>query len=449
MPKIIANNPDPAVAEANRSVIETGVRYGRTIKLPAGDVYFDRSPRLGSGTLAGAGMGRTTLRLLPGTPGQRTLLVEGAAAGYADPWASADGAAVTMPPTDVFGRPFDPKNFAAGRVVWAFAWNSYFGGIPTRRQRLVVQKLSKLKRAVLFDKDVDQTLDRLKWCDGSPALDIEPGDTNVHLENPDDALLFAPGQLVAGSGGPELANEILLDYRRVVAVDAIDHVVTVDRPFTRFHTQAALVRVAAASDLTVADLTVADPGNGNEPLFVKFASGLKFEGVRFGVPGESNHGPSIISSADVVFDGCENLGQTGLNSSHDVTFRGCRLGGMSGLVCEEGCQDVTVQDAAVAGVNGQHGIAAFPCDRLTLRRVAVSGYGYQGGYPLICGGKDARVEDVTLSGTNPATAARLGGGGLTVVRLSSDVPVSVEQAADASVRGSVAPSWTGLAQTQE
>jgi hypothetical protein len=443
---------DPAAAAGNRAVIEAALRGGGALTLPVGTVYTDRAPLLtaahAGATLAGAG--RTVLRSLD--PADRGLIIHGGGVGYADVVEAFDGSAVTMSPTDIFGRPFDAANWSAGRVCWGFKWNAFYSQQPPTRVRYVVRSVAA--RKLLLDRPADPALDRLKWCDGSPIADAGAGRDRVRLEEPADAAMFRAGMLVAVSGGPVIAHELLPEYRRVVGGDH-DGTVHLDRPLCRTHTDAALVRVAAAANITIRGLTVAQPaGGGVDTVLAKFAAGLRLDGVGIGVPDEPAAGLALASCGDVVIDGCDVLGQLGVTACHDVSSRGGRFAGMSGAVFEEGCMDCLIDQALIrsAGGNGVHGVQAYlGSERVTVRDTLIVGYGHDAGgghgWPLNLGGAGCAALRVTTAGTDPATGNYVAGDGLLIDRLVTDVSVIVSGGRGVLVRDSRATAWGAYAGT--
>jgi hypothetical protein len=219
-----------------------------------------------------------------------------------------------------------------------------------------------------------------------------------------------------------------------------------DRPLRRGFRQAALVRIKAVADVTLCDLTLARPMNGQaEAGLFKFCRGLRLERVR--VEGAL----SLASCWDGVLTDAAVPDGLALNNCHDVWVRGGRYGSVWG---EEGVHDLTLEGPRVvcpaAAGPDRNGIGQGiegGCERWTLRGVRVEGFPNS---PIGLIGRENVVTDVTVAGSR--TVAQPGncylqGDGLRVVGLRSDRPVVFVNGKGMSL-AQVRSPWTNLGWVQ-
>jgi hypothetical protein len=422
---------DAPTATANRQWIEGQLAGGAVVTLPAGVVHVDRGLRLPSGsTLIGQGADRTrlvnsvtgapfgdncTLNLQPPTP----------PVGYADGWT---GLSADRRSCAISG---DLARYGAGATVYAWQWDGYDnkpGG--QSRQRLTVTATDPAAKRVTFDQPLGPTAGALKWVAGPACDDLPEGATVARVRRGPAGV--AVGDRVFVTDGPSLANEARGEWRAVVAVDAL--AVTLDRPLRRAYTLPALAVGPPLAGITVRDLTVALPANGqSQPLFAKFATGLRFDRVRFGGVAE------FTSSADVLLTDCSATDALKLNGAHDVEVRGGRW---QNVYAEEGAFDVTL-DGLRVGPCPVNGITTtLGCERFSVRRCRIEGVR---NVPLSSAGLGNVVQDVdVIRGGAPCY---LSGDGLRVSGLRADVEVMVQSGTGQSLAQVRAPllslGWPG------
>lgn len=286
MAQITPDAPDITAARKNREAIEGGPSRGVTVELPRGTVHVDRNVLIGPDTpvreLVGAGMDATSLVNSHTTwPDNRTLLVQGDEFG----WRGEKGRI-----TYEFGVPLDPASVAEGAREFRLA-----PGIPATRG--------------------------------------------------------AVGRLVYVTAGPLLDDPLCGEFRRVSGCDPATRTLGLDRPlrrdqYGRIGPDVAVIFGRPACGVTVRDLTIGQPVHpGADPFYAKWCVGLRLERVRFGRPGEPVTGPALCCCGYVTMEGCETVGQLGLNNVHDLVVRGGRYGAVVG---EECCTDTDLSDLIVA-----------------------------------------------------------------------------------------------------
>ncbi len=169
------------------------------------------------------------------------------------------------------------------------------------------------------------------------------------------------------------------EYRRIAPGNAFD------RPISRDYLSANhpeggperpcyAVPVQAVEDLVVADLTIAQPVNGQaSPLLVKYMTGW-FHRVGLGLPGEVNQRSGVNTSAPVAFLGCESNAPLELNTCHGIDIADGFFGGLRG---EESCSEcLLIRTELRINGNSWNGLDwTNGSDRLTAQDVTVYGGG--------------------------------------------------------------------------
>jgi hypothetical protein len=450
--EVVVGDADLRVARANRLLIENRLTAsdGRPVQLPAGVIHLDRALALGpkhSGrTLQGAGP-QTVLRnshYEATYPLNSTLcLVSWEGLGYADGLAGpARPGVLTLAGGAAAG------NFRAGSVCYAWQWDGYVKPGGQLRSRLVVTAADPKTGEVRYAGDTpDPRALHAKWMDSRPLTDVREGSPSVTLENAADAKLYAVGRWVFVTDGPSIANEARGEYRRVTGVDGAS--VRLDRPLRQSYAAAALVRVRPVEDVTLRDLTLAQPVNGSAQALASARTvGLRLERVRVGLPGERTTEVAIGACAYTTLRDCEFHASLALNTAHDLTAAGGRYLGFTG---EEQCQDVTIRDCLIAPAGRPvHGVKFhLDSERVSVLDCRIEGAGAAhpaGGAvsPLDLRGRECRVHNcrVVNSVVVPGfSASYLGGDGLRVEGLDSDLAVNVTSGRGVRLNGSQAGGW--------
>jgi hypothetical protein len=444
LPAVVVGPVSPPVAKTNRQAIEQGLLGGQTLFLPAGAISLDQAVSLTADhsgcTLAGAGPQTVLVSAGQGPrfPLNGTFAILGMmdTVGYSDAATFSPGA---------FQPVGDLSNYQTGRVVYAWQFNGPWLAGGSGRTRLVVTTVTSETGLVGFQGPQPPDTSRsVKWLRASPIQDVKAGDLRVTLENPDDSKLFLPGQWVYVTDGPSLANEARGEFRRVVALSG--NVATLDRPVRQSYTAAGLVDARPVENVTLRDLTLAQPPTGAGPLYFRGCVNLRLERVTLGRPGDPFVRASNAMCGYLTLRDCTDNASVLLNTSHDVLVTGGRYHGLGG---EEQCQDVTVRDVlissaadAVWGTSWQVG-----CANVTMDNVFFTGCGnIQGHGAIMSDARHSRFLNCRVRDTQPGTPGvgawcLLAGDRTKLENLESDAPVLFSGGKNLTVRNCQAQGW--------
>lgn len=273
-----------------------------------------------------------------------------------------------------------------------------------------------------------------------------PGGTKLLLDGSSHLYNLAgrAGRWIYVTSGIATLNELRGEWRRIVSYSEADGLLLLDRPLRHDYAgpDAAVLLGVAAQDITIRDLTLAQPVHGEAVCFgAKWAVGLTLKRVRFGVPAQPASRAGCASCGYVAIVDCDAEAAWEGNTTHDLSARG---GQWRSLVGEEMCLDWSLNDLVVAvggrRISGVHWYQES--DGLRLTNVRVEG----GGAPvddadlgrgthvvLSAVGRGVSVRDVAVSGTHfvPGySGIALGGDGLRVDNLRADVPLFVDEGRD-------------------
>ena len=301
----------------------------------------------------------------------------------------------------------------------------------------------------------------LVWGDGfadagPSGEDVEEGAVNVPMGDLGEPPPL-PGTWAYVSDGRALAAELRGEFRRATTADRDNWWLGIDRPLRRGYQGVRLLTGTPAADITIRDLTVAQPEHpGAYKLLGKFAVNVTLERVRFGRPGEPGAGWGFGSCGHVTLIDCESAGAPlGFNTTHDVTIRGGRY---QSIVGEEACMDGDLDGVLIVPAGApQVGLKwYYGSERLRARNVRIEGGGAlaaEGGThsPLAVWGRECRMEgvEVVYSQHHPGiSGCAFGGNWLTVEGCSFDLETWVTDGGAVTLRDSNAPIWKLLAGTR-
>jgi hypothetical protein len=453
-PGVVADKADAKTARGNRETIENALLGGNVCQLPAGVIHLDRALLLGpqhsGGTLQGTGP-TTVLRnsFSAGVGENGTLQAGGTGIAYYQSAAIVGNAYVLDPTVPGTPLPWDhPSNqselLTPGAVVYQFAFDSYLSQTPPPRKRSVVVSFDRATRRLVTAPPPTPGLTSLKWMAGRPVADVKEGDRTVRLLVPLDTAAYPAGRSVYVTSGPSIANAAVGEHRRVLGVDPATGRVTLDRAVTRGYTDAALALVEPVANLTVRRLTLAQPAEPRaNPLFLQFCVGLRLDHVYS--KEEKATTCCLANCGDAELKDCEVNGLM-LNLGHDTTVDG---GVYTQIYGEEAStttklSNLTIKANTVQPANGVTWHVG--CDRLTLSRVRIEGFGTVvpgsgGSNAFNLGGRGLQMWDVSVNQINGVGSGYLGGDDGTVLRLTSNTPLTIQAGKGWRVVDSSSPGW--------
>jgi hypothetical protein len=268
-------------------------------------------------------------------------------------------------------------------------------------------------RSIELDRPIDPRCDGLKWIDGVPLTVAKEGDRVLPLARDADASQFTVGSTVYVTDGPTAANEARGEFRTLAGVDSVTKAVMLDRALRFSYREPALVRVKPVRDVTLRNLTIAQPIQPDSTATsIKYCTGWRIENVGTG-------GRMIIcTSSRFRVQNCDFAGLCEFNTSQDMTLAGSRL---TGVYYEEACLDNSITDCRVVGSKYNGVQSHVGGERLHLTRVHIS---KSHDMALTLEGRENVLESVTVANSIRADYfCYIQGDRTRVTDLTSDVGV--------------------------
>ncbi len=415
--------------------------------LPAGEVDLAEALWVQAGTrkliVRGQGSRRTRLKNVLHVADYKrncTVAVEGdlTSIGWIDHFAEFSPGSMSFRPKDGFDFfPFEPgmafylfKEQSGGKVNFRVTIDDKGGGT------------FKFSDPTQTGDGYVADCDAFKFTQGWPIEDAADGADRVTLVTAADALDFLPGVAVKVGNGASQWNEFSGEDRVVLAIEG--DVLILDKPLRRAWTAACVVRMKETTDITFADLEMAQPVNPKSHAFyARNATRLTLDGVRL-----TGLQQNVANCGH--FAAYRNDSDAGINfnSCHDLTVDGGRIGP---VYFEESCVDADLRRLVVESPGGMvHGVVVngTGCQRVRARDILVKGAGRNDGNGagggISGGGRECEFTDCTITASRPWSVLYLWGDALTVRNLRSDVPVVITAGHGIMLDGVRVPYWLDI-----